>query len=175
LTKRKANAWMQQHVTDPYVQRAVASGYRSRAAFKLIEIDARDRLLHQGQTVVDLGAAPGSWSQAIAERVCPGGRVIALDLLPMEPIAGVAVLEGDFREQRVLEMLERALNGEKVDLVISDMSPNLSGVSASDQARGVHLCELALEFALAHLKHGGAFVVKSSPRRRGRDRPRCTW
>ena len=158
--KRKAKAWMQEHVTDPYVRRAVASGYRSRAAYKLIEIDDQDRLLHPGQTVVDLGAAPGSWSQVIAERVRPGGRVIALDLLPLDPITGVKIIEGDFREQTVLASLEQALNGKKTDLVVSDMAPNLSGVAPSDQARALHLCELALEFALARLKPRGAFLVK---------------
>jgi len=152
---------MQQHVHDPYVQRAVAGGYRSRAAYKLIEIDDRDRLLRPGQTVIDLGAAPGSWSQVIAERVAPGGRLIALDLLPIEPIAGVACIEGDFREGTVLERLEQALEGSKADLVVSDMAPNLSGVSVSDQARAVHLCELALEFARAHLKPKCALLVKT--------------
>ena len=158
--KAKSRAWIREHVTDPYVQRAVASGYRSRAAYKLLEIDDRDQLLHRGQTVIDLGAAPGSWSQVIAERVRPGGRVIALEILPMDPIAGVVVVEGDFREQAVLASLERALEGEKADLVVSDMAPNLSGVAASDQARAVHLGELALEFAHMHLKPRGAFLVK---------------
>jgi 23S rRNA (uridine2552-2'-O)-methyltransferase len=163
LMKRKAKskAWMQAHVTDPYVQRAVASGYRSRAAYKLIEIDDHDRLLRHGQTVVDLGAAPGSWSQVIAERVRPGGRVIALDMLTMDPIVGVTVVEGDLREQAVLASLQRALAGKKADLVVSDMAPNLSGVAASDQARGAHLCELALDFARTHLNSRGAFLVKA--------------
>ena len=159
--KPKSAAWMQEHVTDPYVRRAVASGYRSRAAYKLIEIDDHDRLLHPGQTVVELGAAPGSWSQVIARRVRPGGRVIAVDILPMNPIAGVTVIEGDFREVPVLASLTQALRGEKADLVVSDMAPNLSGVGASDHARAVHLCELALEFAGANLKPRGAFLVKA--------------
>lgn len=159
--KRKAKAWMREHVADPYVKRAVAGGYRSRAAYKLIEMDEHDRLLHQGQTVVDLGAAPGSWSQVIVERVRPGGRVIALDILPMDPIAGVEIVEGDFRAHAVLASLERALEGEKADLVVSDMAPNLSGVAASDQARAVDLCELALNFARAHLNPRGAFLVKA--------------
>jgi 23S rRNA (uridine2552-2'-O)-methyltransferase len=159
--KAKSKAWIREHVTDPYVQRAVASGYRSRAAYKLLEIDDHDRLLHHGQTVIDLGAAPGSWSQVIAECVRPGGRVIALDILPMEPIGGVVIVEGDVREQAVLASLEQALAGEKADLVVSDMAPNLSGVAASDQARAVQLCELALEFARAHLKPRGAFLVKA--------------
>ena len=159
--KAKSRAWMQDHVADPYVKRAAASGYRSRAAYKLIEIDDHDQLLRRGQTVVDLGAAPGSWSQVIAERVQPGGRVIAVDILPMSPVAGVTVIEGDFREAAVLAIVIRALGGEKADLVISDMAPHLSGVSASDQARGAHLCELALEFARANLKPRGAFLVKA--------------
>lgn len=159
--KAKSRAWIKEHVADPYVRRAVASGYRSRAAYKLVEIDDHDRLLHHGQTVVDLGAAPGSWSQVIAERVRPGGRVIALDLLPLDPIAGVKIIEGDFREQTVLASLEQALDGKKTDLVVSDMAPNLSGVAPSDQARALHLCEFALELALAHLKPRGAFLVKA--------------
>lgn len=159
--KAKSKAWMQEHVADPYVQQAVASGYRSRAAYKLIEIDDHDRLLHRGQTVVELGAAPGSWSQVIAERVRPGGRVIAVDILPMTPIAGVTLIEGDFREAAVLARVVQALRGEKADLVVSDMAPNLTGVGASDQARAVDLCELALEFARANLKPRGAFLVKA--------------
>jgi len=159
--KAKSRVWMQEHVADPYVQRAVAGGYRSRAAYKLIEMDEHDRLLHHGQTVVDLGAAPGSWSQVIAQRVRPGGRVIALDILPMDPIAGVVIVAGDLRQREVLASLEQALEGEQADLVVSDMAPNLSGVAASDQARAVELCELALEFAHAHLKPRGAFLVKA--------------
>jgi 23S rRNA (uridine2552-2'-O)-methyltransferase len=151
---------MQEHVADPHVRQAVSDGYRSRAAYKLIEIDDRDRLLRRGKTVVDLGAAPGSWSQVIAQRVQPGARVIALDILPMTPIAGVTVIEGDFREQAVLASVVQALAGDKADLVVSDMAPNLSGVAASDQARALHLCELALEFARAHLKPRGVFLVK---------------
>jgi 23S rRNA (uridine2552-2'-O)-methyltransferase len=152
---------MRQHVSDPYVRRAVAGGYRSRAAYKLIEIDDRDRLLRPGQTVIDLGSAPGSWSQAIVERIQPGGHLIALDILPMDPVVGTTFIEGDFREQSVLESIEQALLGRKADLVVSDMAPNLSGVSASDQARAAHLCELALEFARLHLKPKGAFLVKT--------------
>lgn len=159
--KAKSKLWMRRHVSDVYVQRAVASGYRSRAAFKLLEIDERDRLLRQGQTVLDLGAAPGSWSQVIAQRVRPGGRVIALDVLPIEPISGVEFVQGDFRERDVLSTVTKALRGDKVDLVVSDMAPNLSGVVASDQARGLHLCELALEFARENLKPGGPLLVKA--------------
>ena len=159
--KAKSRAWMQAHVSDPYVKRAAASGYRSRAAYKLAEIDDRDRLLRRGQTVIDLGSAPGSWSQVLAERVMPGGKVVALDILPMDTVAGVRFVSGDFREQAVLERLENELDGKKADLVVSDMAPNLSGVSVSDQARAMHLCELALEFAREHLKPKGALLVKA--------------
>jgi len=151
---------MHEHVSDPYVQRALARGYRTRAAFKLMEIDDRDKLLRPGSVVVDLGAAPGGWSQVILERAGPGGRVIALDVLPMEPLPGVVFIEGDFREEGTLARVEQALEGGRADLVVSDMAPNLSGVGASDQARAMHLCELALEFARAHLKPRGAFLVK---------------
>jgi 23S rRNA (uridine2552-2'-O)-methyltransferase len=162
MAKAKAGrAWMQRHVADPYVRKAKALGYRSRAAFKLAEIDRADRLFAPGQRVVDLGAAPGGWSQVAAERVGPTGRVIAVDLLEMVPLPGVTCLRGDFADAGVLRELERALGGGRVDLVLSDMAPNLSGVAASDQARSLHLCELALEFALAHLKPGGSFLVKA--------------
>jgi 23S rRNA (uridine2552-2'-O)-methyltransferase len=159
--KAKSSAWMRQHVADPYVQRAVAGGYRSRAAFKLMEIDDRDRLLRPGQTVIDLGAAPGSWSQVIAERIGPSGQLIALDLLPMDPVAGICFIEGDFRDPAILGRLEQALQGRQADLVVSDMAPNLTGVSASDQARAAQLCELALDFARLHLKPNGALLVKA--------------
>jgi 23S rRNA (uridine2552-2'-O)-methyltransferase len=152
---------MQRHVADPYVRQAKALGYRSRAAFKLAEIDRTDRLFASGQRVVDLGAAPGGWSQIAAERVGPGGRVIAVDVLEVAPLPGVTVIRGDFTDEAVLRKVERSLDGEPVDLVLSDLSPNLSGVAASDQARSIHLCELAVEFGLAHLKPGGALLVKS--------------
>jgi 23S rRNA (uridine2552-2'-O)-methyltransferase len=152
---------MQRHVADPYVRKARALGYRSRAAFKLAEIDRADRLFAPGQRVVDLGAAPGGWSQVAAEKVGPGGRVIAVDLLEMAPLPGVTVIRGDFTGETVLRAVERALGGERVDLVLSDMSPNLSGVAASDQARSIHLCELALEFALVHLQPEGTLLVKA--------------
>jgi 23S rRNA (uridine2552-2'-O)-methyltransferase len=151
---------MRDHVADPYVQRAQSAGYRSRAAFKLLEIDAKDKLIQPSQFVVDLGAAPGSWSQVLAERVGKGGRVVAIDLLEVAPIGAVEVIRGDFREEGVLKQLQTALAGRKVDLVVSDMAPNLSGVDATDQARSMHLCELALEFAQHHLKADGAFLVK---------------
>lgn len=151
---------MHEHVTDPYVQRAKAEGWRSRAAFKLMEIDEKDRLLRSGMTVVDLGAAPGGWSQVAAKRVGSAGRVLALDLLEMVPLAGVMFLQGDFREDAVLSALTLRLEGRPVDLVISDMSPNISGIAISDQARSMHLAELALDFSVRHLKPGGAFLVK---------------
>jgi len=157
---KSSSAWLKRHVTDPYVHRAKAQGYRSRAAFKLLELLKRDGLVRPGDSVVDLGAAPGSWSQALIERVGRAGRVIAVDLLEIAPIPGVTIVRGDFREEGVLQRLEDALGGKKLDLVVSDMAPNLSGVRATDQARSIHLCELALEFARAHLKRNGAFLVK---------------
>ncbi len=157
---RFGKAWMHEHVNDPYVKEAERRGYRSRAAFKLIDLDARDKLLRPGLTAVDLGAAPGSWSQVLRERLGPSGHVVAIDLLPMDPVAGVTVVQGDFREDEGLAAVESALAGEPVDLVVSDMAPNLSGVAPADQARSVHLGELALEFAAAHLKPGGDLVLK---------------
>jgi len=158
---KSSSAWLKRHVNDPYVHRARAHGYRARAAYKLIEIAKRDGLARPGDYVVDLGAAPGSWSQALIERVGPSGRVIALDLLEIAPIPGVTIVRGDFREETVLRRLEDALEGRKLDLVVSDMAPNLSGVRATDQARSIHLCELALEFARVRLKPKGAFLVKA--------------
>jgi len=157
---KSSSAWLKRHVNDPYVHRAKAHGYRSRAAYKLIEIADRGGLARPGDAVVDLGAAPGGWAQALAERVGRSGRVIAVDLLEIAPIPGVTIVRGDFREETVLQRLEEVLGGRKLDLVVSDMAPNLSGVSATDQARSIHLCELALEFAKAHLKPKGAFLVK---------------
>jgi len=153
-------AWMQEHVSDHYVQEARRLGYRARAAFKLLEIDAKDSLLHPGAVIVDLGSAPGSWSQVAAAKLHGKGQVVALDLLPMDPVPGVTFIQGDFTESAVLEALERTLAGRRVDLVLSDMSPNLSGVASVDQARGVLLAELGLEFAGKWLKPQGAFLVK---------------
>ncbi|MDB5863808.1 MAG: rRNA methyltransferase [Betaproteobacteria bacterium] len=152
---------MQEHVTDPYVKRANAEGFRSRAAYKLQQIDAKDKLLRPGLTVVDLGAAPGGWSQVAAKAVGRTGRVIAVDLLEMVQVAGVTVICGDFLEEAVLETVENALEGEAVDLVLSDMAPNISGIASADQARAIGLAELALEFALKHLKPQGNFLVKT--------------
>ncbi|MFO1323280.1 MAG: RlmE family RNA methyltransferase [Burkholderiales bacterium] len=157
---RFGKAWMQEHVNDPYVQEAQRRGYRSRAAFKLIELDERDRLLRPGMTVVDLGAAPGSWTQVLRERLGKGGRIVAVDVLPMDPVAGVTFVQADFREDEGLAAVLQALAGAPVDLVVSDMAPNLSGIDPVDQARSVHLAELALEFAAGHLRQGGDLVVK---------------
>ena len=161
MKKHKSNkAWIHEHVTDPYVQRAKAEGWRSRAAFKLIEIDSKEHLLKPGMTVADLGAAPGSWSQYASQRIQPGGRLFAIDILEMQPIAGVEFIQGDFREDAVLRQFEAGLGGRTVDLVLSDMAPNMSGVQLTDQARVMHLAELTLEFASLHLKPGGDMLVK---------------
>jgi len=151
---------MQEHVNDAYVQRAKAEGFRSRASFKLMEIDDRDRLIRPGEIVVDLGAAPGGWSQVAAKRLGGKGRVIALDLLEMEALHGVEFIQGDFREQEILESLEKSLAGSRVGLVLSDMAPNMSGIVVSDQARIMDLAELGLEFSRNWLKPEGAFLVK---------------
>lgn len=157
---KTSRAWVHDHLNDPYVQRAQQDGYRARAAYKLIEIDERDHLLKPGAIVVDLGSTPGSWCQVAVKRCGAKGKVLALDILPMEPVAGVDFLHGDFTEDTVLEDLESRLEGAKVDVVLSDMAPNLSGVASVDQARSIHLCELALDFAVRHLKPGGQFLVK---------------
>ena len=151
---------MHEHVNDPYVQRAQKEGYRSRAAYKLLEIDERDHLLKPGMVVVDLGATPGGWSQIAAAKVGQAGKVIALDLLPLHPLHGVEFILGDFREDGVLAQLEERLGGRQVGLVISDMSPNISGIGVADQARAMHLAELALDFSVRHLKPNGAFLIK---------------
>ena len=157
---KTSKQWMMEHVNDVYVQRAKAEGYRSRAAYKLIEVAARDKLLKPGMVVVDLGAAPGGWSQVAAAKTGTGGRVIAVDLLPMGSLRNVTFLQGDFRDEAVAQALERELAGRPIDLVLSDMSPNISGIALSDQARAMHLAELALEFAVKHLKPGGSLLVK---------------
>jgi 23S rRNA (uridine2552-2'-O)-methyltransferase len=157
---RFGKAWMHEHVTDPYVREAARLGYRSRAAFKLKELAERDRLFRPGMTVVDLGAAPGSWSQVLREALGPKSRIVAIDLLPMDAIAGVQVIQADFERDEGLAEIEKALGGAAVDLVLCDMSPNLSGIDVVDQARSVGLGELALEFARSHLQPGGDLVVK---------------
>lgn len=161
MTRSKSSArWLREHFTDEYVKRAQEEGYRSRAVYKLLEIQEKDRLLRPGLTVVDLGAAPGGWSQLAARLVGGQGAVIALDMLPMEPLAGVEFIPGDFRETAVLERLMAVLNGRPVDLVISDMAPNTSGIKAVDQPRGMYLAELALDFAGQCLRSGGDLLVK---------------
>ncbi|HEY8354178.1 MAG TPA: 23S rRNA (uridine(2552)-2'-O)-methyltransferase RlmE [Methylophilaceae bacterium] len=157
---KTSKSWMQEHVNDEYVRRAQRDGYRARAAYKLIEIDDRDKLIRPGMTVVDLGSAPGSWSQVVVQRLKGQGKVIALDLLEMKPVAGVHFIQGDFREQEVLDQLEAALDGKPVDLVIADMAPNISGISEVDQANAMYLTELALDFSCKWLKPGGQFLVK---------------
>ena len=149
--------WLRRHVTDPYVRQAKAQGYRSRSAFKLLQIDAKEKILKPAQVVVDLGAAPGGWSQVAADRVKPRGRVIAIDLLPIAPISGVTVLKGDLRS----ESLHQALAGAKVDVVLSDLSPNLSGIGNVDQARALELVTAAFDFCCKVLKPEGVFVLKA--------------
>ncbi|GAB2182311.1 23S rRNA (uridine(2552)-2'-O)-methyltransferase RlmE [Denitratisoma sp. agr-D3] len=151
---------MNQHVHDPFVQKAKHEGWRSRAVFKLIEIDEKDHLLKPGMTVVDLGCTPGSWSEYAVKRIQPGGRLIGLDLLPMDPIPGVTFIQGDFREDEPLAQLIEALDGRQVDLVISDMAPNMTGIAVTDQAGIMYLAELTLDFAKDHLKKGGTLLTK---------------
>lgn len=152
--------WKARQSADPYVKKARDAGYRARAAYKLLELDDKDRLLKPGMRVVDLGAAPGSWSQVAAARVGDSGRVVALDILEMEEIPGVVFLCGDFREDDVLAGLEAAMDGQRADLVLSDMAPNISGIGPADQARSMHLAELARDFAVEWLKPDGDFIVK---------------
>ena len=153
--------WMQRHLNDPYVQQAQRDGYRSRAAYKLIELDQRDRFLRPGQCVVDLGAAPGGWSQVAAKRIGPKGTLIAVDLLEMDPIAGVEVIRGDFREAEDLARLTERIGDGGIDLVLSDMAPNVSGMPAVDQPRMMYLVELTIEFAVQYAKPGSSLVVKA--------------
>ncbi|MDR5170870.1 23S rRNA (uridine(2552)-2'-O)-methyltransferase RlmE [Methylobacillus flagellatus] len=155
-----SKAWLQEHVNDEFVKRAQRDGYRARAAYKLLEIDEKDQLIKPGMTIVDLGSAPGSWSQVAVQRLAGQGRVIALDILEMPPVPGVEFIQGDFREEEILRALEKTLNGKPVDLVIADMAPNISGISDVDQARAAYLTELALEFSREWLKPGGNFLVK---------------
>ena len=154
-------AWVQEHVNDHWVKEATRLGYRSRAAFKLLELAEKDKLFRLGMSVVDLGSAPGSWAQVLHEKLGAKARIVAIDLLPMDPIRGVAFIQGDFREPEGLAAVEAALEGRKVDLVVSDLAPNLSGIEVADQARAVHLGELALEFAGNWLQPGGDLLVKA--------------
>ncbi len=167
MSKNKFNkSWMKNHLGDPFVKQAQKDGYRARAVYKLSEIDEDAQLVKPGQVIVDLGCAPGSWSQYLARKLGNGdgqtlnGTVIGLDLLPMEPVPGIHFIQGDFREETVLRELETLLGGKKVDLVLSDMAPNLSGIASADAARVEYLMELALDFAMAHLKPSGALLVK---------------
>lgn len=165
--KNRSNPeWIRRHVTDPFVKRSVAEGYRSRAAYKLIEIDQKDRLLRPGMVVVDLGAAPGSWLQVVRHRLTGRdgvlhGRIIAVDLLPIEPLPDIEILQGDFHEPAVEQQLVARLGGARVDLVLSDMAPNLSGIAVADAARSLHLAEIAEQFAAEYLQPEGAFLVKA--------------
>jgi 23S rRNA (uridine2552-2'-O)-methyltransferase len=167
-SKKVNKAWSNDHVNDTYVKLAHKEGYRARAAYKLKEIDEQLGLIKPGHTVVDLGSTPGAWSQYVRRRLSPTGAaagqlngcIIALDILPMEPVEGVTFLHGDFREPEVLQQLEAALQGRQVDVVVSDMAPNLSGIESADTARIAHLVELAVDFACQHLKPEGALVVK---------------
>lgn len=161
MTRSKSShRWLKEHFSDPYVKKAQAEGMRSRAAYKLEELVERDRLLKPGMAVVDLGAAPGGWSQWVRQALGDTGRVVALDILEMPTLAGVEFIHGDFREDEVLARLEALLNGQAVDLVLSDMAPNMSGVDAVDLPRAMHLAELAMDFADRHLRPGGAFLIK---------------
>ena len=157
---KSSRRWLDRHFKDEFVQKSQKEGFRSRAVYKLQEIQERDRLIKQGQLVVDLGAAPGGWSQYAEQLVGSKGRVVAMDILPMDPIDGVSFIQGDFREEVVLEQLQELLEGSKVDLVISDMAPNVTGMAVVDQPRSMYLCELALDFARDCLKPGGGMAVK---------------
>ncbi|MCP5270231.1 MAG: RlmE family RNA methyltransferase [Burkholderiaceae bacterium] len=159
-SKKVNRAWLHDHLTDPYVKLAQKEGYRARAAYKLKEIDETLKLVRPGQVVVDLGAAPGAWSQYLRRKLGTTGTIVALDLLDFEPVDGVTFLQGDFREDEVTAALEAELAGRPVDLVVSDMAPNLSGIPASDAARISHLVELAVDFATRHLRPEGALVCK---------------
>ena len=161
MSRSKSSArWLKEHFNDPYVHKAQTEGYRSRAVYKLIEIQQRDRLFKKGMTVIDLGAAPGGWSQVIVEWVGTQGTVIALDVLPIEPMDDIAFIQGDFREDSVLEKLNEVVAEKPVDVVVSDMAPNITGTKTVDQPRAMYLAELAFDFAKAVLKPEGAFLVK---------------
>ena len=158
--KSSSHAWLKEHRDDPYVQRAQREGYRSRACYKLLELQEKDRLIRPGMTVVDLGSAPGGWSQVAAELVGHNGRVIASDILPMDSLAGVEFIEGDFTEDDIFEQIVAAIGESPVDVVVSDMAPNMSGMSAVDQPRSMYLVELALDMSRRVLPPGGVFVTK---------------
>src|SRR5260221_2919328 len=152
--------WLKRHVNDPYVQRSKKEGYRSRSAYKLTEIDDRDRILKPGAVVVDLGSPPGGWSQVLAKRLGASATVVAIDVLPMDPVSGVTFVQADFTRKAGLDAIDHALNGRKADVVLSDMAPNLTGIAVSDQARTMELAELTRDFALLHLQREGILLVK---------------
>ena len=160
VRSKSSNRWLNEHFRDEYVQKAQAQGWRSRAVFKLEQMDKKDKLLRPGMAVVDLGAAPGGWTQYVARQIGESGRVIASDILPMDPLPDVDFVLGDFREAAPLAELNALLNGQSLDLVISDMAPNMSGNGAVDQPASMYLCELAMDFALENLRPGGDFLVK---------------
>jgi 23S rRNA (uridine2552-2'-O)-methyltransferase len=160
-TSKSSGRWLQEHFSDPYVKQAQQAGYRSRAIYKLLEIQERDRLFKPGMTVIDLGAAPGGWLQLVSPLIKPKGRLIALDLLPIEPIEGVECIQGDFSDETVLQSLLTQLASSKADWVISDMAPNMSGNESVDLPRAMYLSELALDFALQVLNIGGGFLIKA--------------
>jgi 23S rRNA (uridine2552-2'-O)-methyltransferase len=157
---KSSSRWLQEHVNDPYVKQAQKDGYRSRSSYKLIELNQKDRLIRPGMLVMDLGSAPGGWSQVAAPLVGDKGRVLATDILPMDPLANVDFIQGDFREEAVLNQILEHLHGQKPDLVMSDMLPNISGISSADQAGAIYLLELALDMVRRVLKPGGSFVAK---------------
>ncbi len=161
MTKHKnKQKWLDEHFSDEYVKKAQQMGLRSRAVFKLEEIDKKDRLIRPHQIVVDLGAAPGGWSEYAVKKVTSGGQVIALDLLQIEPIAGVEFIQGDFSDDAIFEQLQGLINGKPIDVVLSDIAPNMSGSKAVDQPRSMYLAELALDFAINALSKNGAFLIK---------------
>lgn len=160
MATKSSRNWLKEHFTDPYVKRAQQEGYRSRAVYKLLEIQERDRLFKPGMTVIDLGAAPGGWSQVVIKLIKPNGRVLAMDLLPMEPIPGVEFIQGDFTEEVVMQDLLNRMSQSKADWVLSDMAPNTSGNESIDVPRSVYLAELALDFAVQTLRPEGGFLVK---------------
>tara|TARA_R110002167_G_scaffold89012_10_gene240152 strand:+ start:31166 stop:31786 length:621 start_codon:yes stop_codon:yes gene_type:complete len=157
---KSSNRWLEEHVNDPYVKKAQVDGYRSRASYKLLELIDKDRLIRPGMTVLDLGSTPGGWSQVVAPLLGKQGKTIASDILPMDPIADVIFIEGDFTEQEVFDAILAQLDNDKADLVMSDMAPNISGVDAADQASSMYLVELALDMAVAVLKPGANYVAK---------------
>ena len=157
---KSSNDWLREHFDDPYVKKAQKAGYRSRATFKLEEIDKKDKLIQPGMAVVDLGSAPGGWSDYALRKLGSKGTVVALDILPMTPLSGVHFIQGDFREDDVLDELNLVLNSQPIDLVLSDMAPNITGVDAIDQPSSMYLVELALHFAIENLSKQGVFLVK---------------